>query len=64
VRNEELNGFKVYVGSINDHAGAVGKALLKDLLKANTYTSVTAVGRREVALDDTVPKEKLVCESI
>ncbi|KAG2175008.1 hypothetical protein INT43_006070 [Umbelopsis isabellina] len=44
--------------------GAVGKALLRDILKADTYASVTALGRREVTLDDTVPKEKLVQRTV
>lgn len=40
--------------------GAVGKQLLKDVLKNDTYTNVVAVGRRLVELDKSVPQDKLV----
>ncbi|KAI8330428.1 hypothetical protein BC941DRAFT_485546 [Chlamydoabsidia padenii] len=40
--------------------GAVGKELLKDLLKNGSYTKVVALGRRKVVLDDTIPQDKLV----
>ncbi|ORZ17154.1 hypothetical protein BCR42DRAFT_414023 [Absidia repens] len=40
--------------------GAVGKALLKDLLKNGSYAKVVAAGRRKVELDDTIPQDKLV----
>ncbi|ORY98490.1 hypothetical protein BCR43DRAFT_487619 [Syncephalastrum racemosum] len=39
--------------------GAVGKALLKDLLKNGQYQKVVAVGRRTVELDDHIPQDKL-----
>ncbi|RUS30310.1 hypothetical protein BC938DRAFT_479563 [Jimgerdemannia flammicorona] len=40
--------------------GAVGKALVRDLLKQGVYEKVVTVGRKEVKLDDNVPKDKLV----
>lgn len=43
--------------------GAVGKTLLRELLLADTYKSVTTIGRREVKLDDSIPQSKLVCPS-
>jgi len=39
--------------------GAVGKTLLRDILKSGTFKSVTAVGRREFAYDGP-NKESLV----
>ncbi|KAF7721182.1 Methyltransferase-like protein 23 [Apophysomyces ossiformis] len=39
--------------------GAVGKALLKDVLQNGKYTQVITVGRREASLDENIPKEKL-----
>ncbi|KAH8552884.1 hypothetical protein BGW37DRAFT_487560 [Umbelopsis sp. PMI_123] len=40
--------------------GAVGKALLREALLADTYKSVTTIGRREVKLDESIPQGKLV----
>ncbi|KAI9309052.1 hypothetical protein BJ944DRAFT_236450 [Cunninghamella echinulata] len=40
--------------------GAVGKALLKNVLKDSNYTTVFMMGRRAVELDASIPKEKLV----
>ncbi|KAI9284921.1 hypothetical protein BC943DRAFT_337825 [Umbelopsis sp. AD052] len=40
--------------------GAVGKTLLREVLLADTYKSVTTIGRREVKLDDSIPQSKLV----
>lgn len=44
--------------------GAVGKALLREVLLADTYKSVTTIGRREVKLDDSVPQSKLVQKTV
>lgn len=41
-------------------AGAVGKQLLKDVLKNGKYAKVVAVGRRPVELDESIPQDKLV----
>ncbi|CAO3640805.1 unnamed protein product [Cunninghamella echinulata] len=44
--------------------GAVGKALLKNVLKDSNYTTVIAMSRRAVELDDSIPKEKLVQKAV
>ncbi|ORX52433.1 hypothetical protein DM01DRAFT_1306879 [Hesseltinella vesiculosa] len=44
--------------------GAVGKAVVKDLLVNEHYTKVVAAGRRHVQLDDSIPQDKLVQETI
>ncbi|CAO3693719.1 unnamed protein product [Umbelopsis ramanniana] len=44
--------------------GAVGKSLLRELLLADTYKSVTTIGRREVKLDDSIPQSKLVQKTV
>ncbi|KAI8086688.1 uncharacterized protein BX664DRAFT_336518 [Halteromyces radiatus] len=44
--------------------GAVGKQLLKDLLKNGPYAKVVTVGRRNVELDNTVPQDKLVQNTV
>jgi oxidoreductase len=40
--------------------GAVGKQLLKDVLKNGKYEKVVAIGRRPVELEESVPQDKLV----
>lgn len=44
--------------------GAVGKELLKDILKNGSYTKVVSIGRRQVRLDDSIPQDKLVSRMI
>ncbi|GAA5809291.1 hypothetical protein MFLAVUS_002697 [Mucor flavus] len=44
--------------------GAVGKQLLKDVLKNGSYTKVVSVGRRPVDLEDSIPKDKLVQKTV
>ncbi|KAI7901888.1 uncharacterized protein BX663DRAFT_512738 [Cokeromyces recurvatus] len=45
--------------------GAVGKQLLKDILKNGTYAKVISVGRRPVEIEDnTIPQDKLVQKTI
>ncbi|KAL0089008.1 hypothetical protein J3Q64DRAFT_1882670 [Phycomyces blakesleeanus] len=44
--------------------GAVGKALVRDLLVNGSYEKVVAIGRRPVELDSNVPQEKLVQKSV
>ncbi|KAI8073874.1 hypothetical protein BC940DRAFT_231926, partial [Gongronella butleri] len=44
--------------------GAVGKEVVKDLLTADKYSKVVTAGRRAVQLDDTIPQEKLVQETV
>ncbi|KAI7870088.1 uncharacterized protein EV154DRAFT_453225 [Mucor mucedo] len=44
--------------------GAVGKQVLKSVLKDGTYTKVITVGRRSVELEDSVPQDKLVQKTI
>jgi len=40
--------------------GAVGKQLVNELLKSNSFSKVTTIGRREVAVPENIPnKEKL-----
>jgi hypothetical protein len=53
-----------YIIFMRLYTGAVGKALLRDVLVANTYKSVTAIGRRDVTLDESVPQDKLVCKTL
>ncbi|CEP14607.1 hypothetical protein [Parasitella parasitica] len=45
---------------INSEIGAVGKQVLKDVLKTGTYSKVVTVGRRPVELDENIPQDKLV----
>lgn len=40
--------------------GAVGKQVLKDVLKNGNYAKVVSVGRRSVELEDSIPQDKLV----
>ncbi|KAI8972950.1 hypothetical protein BDB01DRAFT_729783 [Pilobolus umbonatus] len=40
--------------------GAIGKQLLKDILKTGTYTKVISIGRRMVEIEDSIPQDKLV----
>lgn len=42
------------------YVGAVGKQVLKDVLKNGKYEKVISVGRRNVELEDNVPQDKLV----
>ncbi|KAI9263516.1 hypothetical protein EDC94DRAFT_518093 [Helicostylum pulchrum] len=44
--------------------GAVGKQLLKDVLKNGSYTKVVSVGRRPVELEDSISKDKLVQKTV
>ncbi|KAI8644612.1 hypothetical protein BD408DRAFT_441603 [Parasitella parasitica] len=44
--------------------GAVGKQVLKDVLKNGTYAKVVAVGRRPVELDESIPQDKLVQKTV
>ncbi|CAO3624297.1 unnamed protein product [Mucor hiemalis] len=39
--------------------GAVGKQVLKDVLKNGKYSKVVSIGRRNVELEDTIPQDKL-----
>ncbi|KAI9304585.1 hypothetical protein BJ944DRAFT_163307 [Cunninghamella echinulata] len=56
----EMNKTALVLGA----TGAVGKALLKNVLKDSNYTTVIAMGRRAVELDDSIPKEKLVQKTV
>ncbi|KAI8889380.1 NAD(P)-binding protein [Backusella circina FSU 941] len=40
--------------------GAVGKQVLKEILKSNDYQKVISIGRRNVELEQEVPQERLV----
>ncbi|KAG0168238.1 Oxidoreductase htatip2 [Apophysomyces sp. BC1015] len=40
--------------------GAVGKALLKDVLQNGKYAQVVTIGRREATVDEGIPQDKLV----
>lgn len=40
--------------------GAVGKALLRDLLVNSKYKKITTVGRRDVILEENVPTDRLI----
>ncbi|KAI8381547.1 uncharacterized protein BYT42DRAFT_309042 [Radiomyces spectabilis] len=44
--------------------GAVGKAVLKDLLLNSTYAKVVIVGRRAAELSNDIPQEKLVQKTV
>ncbi|KAI9487094.1 MAG: hypothetical protein EXX96DRAFT_551780 [Benjaminiella poitrasii] len=45
--------------------GAVGKQLLKDVLKNGTYAKVVSIGRRPVELEDSsIPQDKLVQKTV
>ncbi|KAI9310922.1 hypothetical protein BX666DRAFT_2001616 [Dichotomocladium elegans] len=44
--------------------GAVGKALLKNILRNGEYAKVITVGRRPAQLDDTIPQDRLVQKTI
>ncbi|KAL9551407.1 hypothetical protein MBANPS3_004282 [Mucor bainieri] len=57
---ENTNHIALILGA----TGAVGKQLLKDVLKRGAYTKVVAVGRRLVDFDDSVNQEKLVQEIV
>jgi oxidoreductase len=40
--------------------GAVGKQVLKEILKSNDYQKVISIGRRNVDLEQEVPQDRLV----
>jgi oxidoreductase len=40
--------------------GAVGKQVLKEILKNNDYQKVISIGRRSVEIDKEIPQECLV----
>ncbi|KAG1067009.1 hypothetical protein G6F42_026570 [Rhizopus arrhizus] len=54
--NNNMNKTAMVFGA----TGAVGKQLLKDVLKNGKYAKVVAVGRRPVELDESIPQDKLV----
>ncbi|SAM02330.1 hypothetical protein [Absidia glauca] len=59
-KNNNNNDTTMKTALVFGATGAVGKALLKDLLKNGSYAKVVSVGRRNVELDDTIPQDKLV----
>ncbi|CAO0802209.1 unnamed protein product [Mucor circinelloides] len=58
--NNNMNKTAMVFGA----TGAVGKQLLKDVLKNGKYAKVVAVGRRPVELDESIPQDKLVQKTV
>ncbi|CAO3647490.1 unnamed protein product [Cunninghamella blakesleeana] len=56
----EMNKTALILGA----TGAVGKSLLKNVLKDSKYATVVTVGRRKVELDSSIPQEKLVQKTV
>jgi oxidoreductase len=45
---------------LTHNLGAVGKQVLKEILKNNDYQKVISIGRRSVEIEKEIPQERLV----